>query len=490
MRSRGASIPSWPALIVGLAGAALVLLGDRGGDLLWAWRSLRFVSGPLRILLALAILALALPPVPAWIGRALRPLLRWPAWLLPLTGGVLFWVLRERTCRGDGLTKLALLGRHTVQNDPYVWKEPLGALAEYAAAGALRRLGASPDVAVALLSVLAGGVLLALETSQLWFGHVKNYSLVTAFCTLSVVLALGYLAGKRPLWLVGLTAGAAVSFHLQALLALPALPALLDRWRWHRQVGVLVATGLAAPLVTVAVILATGLRLPDLHQVWGGSNPVFWSPSQTLAPVRLLGALNNLWLGAPLLPLLLLAGGWAIALRMLRHDRSLRYLSVVAVTPDTPFCADPASDPTGCRRVSLTRFTMPENGDSRPVIFAPAPARVALPLAAPDERSFLWLSPALDPAAWGWGGDGVTFQVHVQAGGRDELLCRRHLAPDNPADREWGNVCLRLDPYRGQEVTPVLVTDPGPAGAVGADRAGWGRPWLMRGTPEVCDARP
>ncbi len=53
----------------------------------------------------------------------------------PPDRGALFWVLRERTYRGDGLTKLQLLGSHTVQTDPYVWKEPLDALAAYAVPG-------------------------------------------------------------------------------------------------------------------------------------------------------------------------------------------------------------------------------------------------------------------------------------------------------------------------------------------------------------------
>ena len=157
------------------------------------------------------------------------------------------------------------------------------------------------------------------------------------------------------------------------------------------------------------------------------------------------------------------------------------------ITPAAPFCADPA-DPTGCRRVTPWQFVMPQNGDTRPVIFAHAPVRVAFPLEVPRAPTFLWVSPALDPLAWGWGGDGVTFRVRVAQNGNDAVLWERHLAPGNPADRYWVEAFVPLDAYAGQRVDLVLETDPGPAGNTAADRAGWGTPWLMSGTLEAPDA--
>jgi hypothetical protein len=153
-------------------------------------------------------------------------------------------------------------------------------------------------------------------------------------------------------------------------------------------------------------------------------------------------------------------------------------LAQATVTPPDPICAEPA----GCERVTVTQFTMPQDGDSRPVIFAHAPAVVAIPLQVPDERSFLWLSPALDPQAWDWGGDGVTFAVKVRVGGQEKTLWQEHVTPADPAARDWQQAILPLDDYRGQAVELLLVTEPGPAGDNAADRAGWGLPWLMRGT--------
>ena len=152
-------------------------------------------------------------------------------------------------------------------------------------------------------------------------------------------------------------------------------------------------------------------------------------------------------------------------------------LAQATVTPPQPICGEPV----GCERVALTTFTMPQDGDTRPVIFAHAPARIALPLTVPNERSFLWLSPALDPQAWGWGGDGVTFQVSIEQNDGEALLWSSHLTPADQADLGWQEVFVPLDAYRGQRVTLVLTTTPGPANDNAADRAGWGMPWLMRG---------
>jgi hypothetical protein len=168
------------------------------------------------------------------------------------------------------------------------------------------------------------------------------------------------------------------------------------------------------------------------------------------------------------------------------RERFVRYrlldlaelLPQATVTPDTPICAEA----TGCERVALTEFTMPQDGDTRAAIFAHAPAEIAFPLTVPAEHAFLWLSPALDPQAWDWGGDGVTFAVKVRSRTGERTLWERHITPADPADRAWQQVFVPLDDYRGQEIDVVLVTAPGPAGNDAGDRAGWGLPWLMRGT--------
>ena len=441
--------------------------------------------------------------------------------------------------------------------------------------------------------------LLALGTSQLWFGHVENYSVVTAFSMVATALALGYLAGKRPLWGVGLAAGAALSAHPQAIFTFPALLLLLERRRWLRQILTLALSVAVLPLLTVIVLRTAGVPWPGFAAAWAGDGQIFWTFRQALMPGQLLDALNTLWLVAPALPLILVAGIGALFKPACRGDRRFWYVFVLAgglllynfsfqnelarprdwdlfaivgpgvalwglyawlrpadagrsgrpdepselaswglpiltfavvmtaawvgvnhthrlltpiatereryvryrladlrdrlpaaaITPTTPFCSDP-NDPTGCVRVQPWQFVMPENGDTRPVIFAHAPARVTFPLDVPRAPAFLWLSPALDPLARSWGGDGVTFRVRVVQDGSDTVLWERHLTPANPADQSWVEAFVPLDAYAGKRVNLVLETDPGPAGNADADRGGWGSPWLMSGTLEQTDATP
>ncbi|RIK36010.1 MAG: hypothetical protein DCC55_28635, partial [Chloroflexi bacterium] len=103
----------------------------------------------------------------------------------------------------------------------------------------------------------------------------------------------------------------------------------------------------------------------------------------------------------------------------------------------------------------------------------------------PNERAFLWLSPALDPEAWGWGGDGVTFEAAVARDGQETTLYTRHLNPAETYDLGWQEALIPLDAYRGERIDLILSTHPGPANNDAADRAGWGLPWLLRGTPDV-----
>lgn len=607
-------------LLVGSLGAALLITA--GGWLfdlkpLWAFSFLIYVPLPLRLMLGGFILLSALlvptfdvgtPP-----GRS-ASLSRYIYIILPLLAGLLFWFGREQTYHGDALLKLQLLATQTLPTDPYVWKEPLDSLSAYTLTAFVQRWGWSPATAIALLSVGAGvsyvaalitlirclastrrqqvsyGIaLLALGSSQLWFGHIENYSLVTAATFGMLALAAGYTKGRVGLGWVGLAAGLAVSFHPQALFAMPALLLLLERRTWWRQLLIVGSSALVVPILTGLALWLAGAPLPLFNQGYAGDPQLFWTLQQAIAPAQLLDVLNNLWLVAPLFPLWLIIGLVALSRPPVRRDRLFRYLGGVTmgllvyqvafqndlprwqdwdlfaivgpglalwgiyswwalvnlatsraaeakqpvwtsllppalafasvftmawvgvnhrlilihpnaaqldiysqyrlldlrtiltsatITPTTPICADA----TGCERVSATTFTMPQDGDERPTIFAHAPAQIAWSLDLPAEPSFLWLSPALDPVAWGWGGDGVTFSVRVRHASGEELLWTRQLTPSEPQDLDWQETFIELTPYAGQSVILLLVTAPGMADNADGDRAGWGMPWLMRGT--------
>ncbi len=647
-----------PLGIAGLGAWILVTAGGRtlGIQALWPFHYLVYVPWELRLVLAAGVLAAPLlapryiPPHPRTAGRKEpgatplpKPLQTLPeaigalrgrptAWILRLGGmllaGALFWIFRERTWYGDALLKVHLLERTDLGQDPYVWKEPLDALLEHTLSGLAMAWGASPAEAVAAISVAAGllylvGVrllvrhgthtrtqawllgtgLLALGSSQLWFGHVENYSLSTALAYLTAGLAFAHHRGQAPLWAVGLTAGTAVAAHPQAAFTLLPLVLLLRPPVFQgsgvdgqgpprspgKRLAVLALSGMVVPAVTVLVLWAAGVPSPFQGAGYAGDPQLFWTLQEALAPQQVWDALMNLWLLVPGLPVLAVAGvvgvwdpsrrrsfplryagllilglgiyhfgfqndlprpqdwdlfaivgpgvalwGWLAlmprpeggpigkrdhapivlatlafslavagswigvnhAYTLLRPDpdrRDLlarfRILSLVdelpqaSYEPPEPFCPDPSTDPTGCVRVTATAFTMPQDGDTRQVIFAHAPARIRFVLDLPDERTFLWLSPALDPLAWDWGGDGVTFQVWVQPlDGEAQLLAERHLDPASPEDRDWQELWIPLDGYRGQRVELILATLPGPAGDASADRAGWGLGWLMRGT--------
>ena len=607
-------------LLVGGLGAVLLLTAGGwvfGLRSLWAFSFLIYVPLPLRLLLGgIILLSSFLAPTrdvrtpPGRFASAFSH----TAIIFPLLAGLLFWLGREQSYHGDALLKLHLLATQTLRTDPYVWKEPLDSLSAYTLTALVQRWQWSPATAVALLSVGAGMVyvaaiialirfvastwrqqssyglaLLALGSSQLWFGHIENYSLVTAATFGMLALAAGYTKGEVRLGWVGWAAGLALSFHPQALFAMPALLLLLERGAWWRQLLVLGGSALIMPVLTALALWVAGAPLPLFTQGYAGDPQLFWTLQQAIAPTQLLDVLNNLWLVAPLFPLWLIVGVVGLSQPAIRRDRLFRYLggvtfgllvyqgafqndlprwrdwdlfaivgpgvtlwgiyswwalvnlaeshttrakqpvwtstlppalafasaltiawvgvnhtltlihpnadqraiysqyrlldlrerlSSATITPVTPICADA----TGCERVSANTFTMPQDGDERPTIFAHAPAQIAWSLDLPAESTFLWLSPALDPMAWGWGGDGVTFSVLVRHDGHEEQLWSRHLTPNEPHDLDWQETFVDLTPYAGQSVTLLLVTAPGMADNADGDRAGWGMPWLMRGT--------
>lgn len=354
---------NWSAWLIVLGAVVVLLTADRWRGW-WAWDFLGYVPWPLRLAGAGLILVAAAP----WWGNRIRS----PehirhsrsAWVLLPFAATLFWLLRERTYSGDALLKLHLLETRSLQTDPYVWKEPLDAFLAYTVSRWL-----PPETAVALMSVTAGVIylagvlalsqflgfkpagraamcigLLALGSTQLWFGHVENYSLVTAASVVMMAAALRWLqirdhrevthppGSLQEGWLigVGIAAGLAVSFHPQASFALPALLVLPQRSRWWRQLGLLVIGGLLAPLFTVLVLRSNGVPWPDLSGGFAGDAQLFWTPVQAFDRDRLRDALNNLWLVAPSAPLILPMGVVGGLWPPLRQDKRFQYLSVMA----------------------------------------------------------------------------------------------------------------------------------------------------------------
>ena len=84
------------------------------------------------------------------------------------------------------------------------------------------------------------------------------------------------------------------------------------------------------PVLTVIALRAAGVPWPGFAAAWAGDGQIFWTPQQALTPSQLLAALNNLWLVAPALPLILVAGIGALFRPGLRRDRRFWYTLVLA----------------------------------------------------------------------------------------------------------------------------------------------------------------
>jgi hypothetical protein len=285
-----------------------------------------------------------------WLLRRSGPLL--------VAGGILLLAAARTHLHGDALLKLKLLATTSLRDDPYVWKEPLDSLLAHTAADGAATLGQPPEVAIALLSMLAGSLylwsalyvgrllgrtpwnalliviaLLATGSSQLWFGHIENYSMVTAVCFLSITLAVGYLRGDKS----ALARGPGRRRGSQpastgGLSQLPAMLLLLDRRRWKRQIGTLFLTGMACAAADRAAARGLGRATAQSRAMATPVMPqLFWTVEQaTGSGAALAGGQQPLAAGSALPAL---AGG-----RHLGAGRPAHAHRSGSALPDCPVC--------------------------------------------------------------------------------------------------------------------------------------------------------
>jgi hypothetical protein len=311
----------WPLRSLGAALVLLLLLPGL------STRASALVEG--------AVARVAAFPVPAavWIGAAMA----------------LAWLLRSQVLYGDGPQTIQLIP----EGDWINRKEPLDRLLTWSTWRATSAwLGWGARRAVALVSVLAGGLYLAaaarwfrrLEPTgarawalltlltagyvPLFFGHVENYSLLAAGTLWMLTLAWEAVRDPgRPLWPFALAAGLTFATHLSTawLFGAPLVvlvSRLRDRGRtpW-RELLIAVAVGLVPVAVAAALVLArfSSLSGVTLTHFGGGDGSLFVPLFETssvferytlFAPAHLWDVLNELLLVAPAalacLPLLLL----------------------------------------------------------------------------------------------------------------------------------------------------------------------------------------
>ena len=279
-----------------------------------------------------------------------RPVAAWIAPALAIAAGLLFWWARERHLFwGDALPLTINLPR----GQSFHPDEPLTLFTHQMLFRLLRGHGSAAH-AVAVGSVAAGvlftgwsihwfrtrirdrplaflaaGVVLAQGFTQLFYGHVENYSYLAVCLLFFFTLGVDALEGRRhPIWPL-LAAIAAFSFHiLGGLVLIPAIALLVQGVREpSRRRSTLVAFGVAGVVLLLGTWAAAplyGLESP-LSRLVSGAYKVLANPTDAHAGTILsLRNQADVWselmlLGPLSLPLL---GALALVLPGARMARS------------------------------------------------------------------------------------------------------------------------------------------------------------------------
>ncbi len=143
-----------------------------------------------------------------------------------------------------------------------------------------------------------------------------------------------------------------------------------------------------------------------------------------------------------------------------------------------------AANPGAVNPPFVTRDQFAIGGVTKPVLFQHPPSSLRYSMVVTAQRSALRFSLGLNPVVWDPSrGDGVAFEVSVEADGARERLFRRELDPKrDPAARAWIDDSVDLSRYLGRPIELVLSTDP--LADVAFDWSGWG---TLRLTPVAED---
>lgn len=332
----------------------LPLIGPEGR--FWGLGHAALVPLWLRILLGLALMALAAPGISAKMAEHIEPVARraedlfrrvpGPAWTgTGVVSAVLFWLLRDRNLALGDSGHLIRAVTWYVHHEG--WHLTFDEALELLLHSAVYRLFAAAgfpgaaEIAFALTSVLAGGLfvivllllcrrlagtalprlalmLLALSAGyvQLLFGHVENYTVVALLMLCYFYLGIRYLREPgRGLFPPAALLSVAVSFHLLAGWLYPSLLWLWWAGRGRRDESGKRSDGGLTALVAGAIlplVVAFGLcRLAGFGSEQFGETHLaamkfvfLLGPEYQhfqygfLSPAHLFDALNQLWLVA------------------------------------------------------------------------------------------------------------------------------------------------------------------------------------------------
>jgi tetratricopeptide (TPR) repeat protein len=241
-------------LLLGLLMLCMFLGRFLPGPPAWGFNHLFYLPSFLTPLWALAAVVVFWPAVQRRALDLLRESIprflferRAGRWLLPLIGGALFFLLRERSFfMGDGylIGELADRGVHFRAFDSLDYLLHLQALNFLRSTGSklssfdvyrlasmvagllatmslpllIRRLDWAPWRKAALLALL-----FCQGPAALYFGYVESYSYLFLFLTCFMISGLLVLDGRGALWVASIFYGLALAFHLTAVFTGPAL---------------------------------------------------------------------------------------------------------------------------------------------------------------------------------------------------------------------------------------------------------------------------
>lgn len=293
-RSDARDLRPWAVGFALLAVLALHAGADpRPPDGIWGIVGVLAFSPPVRWLLLTLAALLALPPVSRLLvrvgaapaRRAAAALAEVPAWVWIALLVALTWLLRSRALTGDGPATIEHLQRGELINH----KEPLDRLVTALVyRGGYALAGWDAGTAIALVSIAAGALfwagLLRLArwrpvsgaggwvvwvlvgttgATQLFFGHVENYSLLTAGTLWTLALGLEAATDpRRPLWPAALAFGLTFATHLSAAWLAAVVPATWLVRVWQARAGGRAGRAERAGTAREAIVSAIAAGLP------------------------------------------------------------------------------------------------------------------------------------------------------------------------------------------------------------------------------------
>ena len=304
-------------------------------------------------------------PSTARSGRKAARKRRSAAWLPPLLlaayAVVLYWLRTRTQLLGDGIVWLnALRGE---ESRPF--NEPLAAALWKGFASAVEALGLPPGASsYAILPVLCGvataaiswrlvdeladdgvaratalGLILTAGFTQLHFGYIESYPIVSTALFATTWLLLRHARGADRAWLPAIALSTAVGIHLVALTLAPAYAVAV--WRrpgsWKLRAALLALPVLLAP----AILLFAGTRPENWIEPFrtastgsasGVAAPYLTRPYAALSLAHATDVLQGILLAIPLAAMALAAAGLALAWRAARREEP-RPPSLASISP-------------------------------------------------------------------------------------------------------------------------------------------------------------